>query len=193
VISAKLGHFFDKPLTPLAKKISISPNVLTITGFVITILAGIFIPSNLFLGGLLILLGGFFDMLDGIVARVNHKKTDFGALLDSTLDRYSDSIIFISIAWYFFERNNLTGVIFTITGLVGAFLISYVRARAEGIGIKCNIGLLERPERIILVAVGCLLDWLLVVVIFLSLFSHITAIQRIFYVRKRQKSRFNEK
>lgn len=187
MIGAKLGHFLDKPLAPLIKKISISPNVLTITGFGITVLAGICIPFNLFLGGILILVGGLFDMLDGIVARVNHKKTDFGALLDSTLDRYSDSIIFISIAWYFFEMNNLTGVIFTATGLVGAFLISYVRARAEGIGIKCNVGLMERPERIVLIAFGCLLNWLLTIVIFLSIFSHITAIQRIFYVYRETK------
>jgi phosphatidylglycerophosphate synthase len=187
VIGAKLGHFLDKPLTPLIKKISISPNVLTITGFFITILAGVCIPFNLFLGGILILVGGLFDMLDGIVARVNHKKTDFGALLDSTLDRYSDSIIFISIAWYFFENNNLIGVIFTITSLVGAFLISYVRARADGIGIKCNVGLMERPERIVLIAVGCLLNWLLIIIIFLSIFSHITAIQRISYVYRETK------
>lgn len=187
MISAKLGHFFDKPFEPLAKRITISPNVITVIGFLTTIIAAFFIPLSLFAGGILILLGGFFDMLDGIVARVNHKKTEFGALLDSTLDRYSDSIIFISIAWYFFDNGDLKGVIFTIISLVGAFLISYVRARAEGIGIKCNTGLLERPERIILIAIGCLFDWLLYVVIILSILSHATALQRIFFVYKETK------
>lgn len=193
MISAKLGHFLDKPFSPLAKKITISPNVLTVIGFLITVVASLFIPFNLMIGGILIILGGFFDMLDGIVARVNGKKTEFGALLDSTLDRYSDSIIFISIAWYFFDSNNLTGVIFTIISLVGAFLISYVRARAEGINIKCNVGLLERPERIVLIAFGCIMDLLLFIIILLSILSHLTAFQRIIHVYRETKSRFSSK
>jgi phosphatidylglycerophosphate synthase len=193
LISAKLGHFLDKPFSPLARRITVSPNVLTITGFLITIIASLFIPFSPLVGGILILIGGFFDMLDGIVARVNDKKTEFGALLDSTLDRYSDSIIFVSIAWYFFNFNNLTGVIFTIISLVGAFLISYVRARAEGINIRCNVGLLERPERIVLIAFGCIMDLLLIIVILLSVLSHLTAIQRIIHAYKETKGRFYNK
>lgn len=184
MISAKFGHFLDKPLAPIAKKIAISPNILTILGFLITAVAAVSIPFSLLTGGFLILLGGFFDMLDGIVARTNGKSTKFGALLDSTLDRYSDSFIFIAIAWYFFNTNNLAGVIFTIGSLVGALLISYVRARAEGIGIKCTIGLMERPERVVLLSFGCITGWLFPIIIALFFFSHSTAIQRILYVYK---------
>lgn len=184
MISAKLGHFLDKPLAPIAKRISISPNILTILGFLITVAAVIAIPFNLMAGGLLILIGGFFDMLDGIVARTNGKNTKFGALLDSTLDRYSDSFIFIAIAWYFFERNDLAGIVFTTGSLVGALMISYVRARAEGIGIECNVGMMERPERVVLLAFGCITGWLFYVIIALFFLSHITAIQRILHVYK---------
>lgn len=184
MISAKLGHFLDKPLAPIAKKISISPNILTILGFLITAAAAVSIPFTPLTGGLLMLLGGFFDMLDGIVARTNGKSTKFGALLDSTLDRYSDSLIFIAVAWYFFDMDNLAGVIFTAGSLVGALLISYVRARAEGIGVTCNIGLMERPERVVLLAFGCITGWLFPVIVALFFFSHATVIQRILHVYK---------
>ena len=187
MISAKLGHFLDKPLAPIAKKISISPNILTLLGFLITATAALSIPYNLIAGGLLILLGGFFDMLDGIVARTNCKNTKFGAILDSTLDRYSDSFIFIAIAWYFFNNDNLAGVILTIGSLVGALLISYVRARAEGIGIQCNVGLMERPERVVLLALGCITGWLFPIIVILFFFSHATAIQRMLHVYKKMK------
>jgi phosphatidylglycerophosphate synthase len=184
MISAKLGHFLDKPLAPLAKRISISPNSLTVLGFIITVSAAAVIPFNLIAGGFLILAGGFFDMLDGIVARTNSKNTKFGALLDSTLDRYSDSFIFIAVAWYFFERNDIAGVVLTIGSLVGALLISYVRARAEGIGIECNVGIMERPERVVLLAFGCITGLLFYVILLLFFLSHITAIQRILHVYK---------
>jgi phosphatidylglycerophosphate synthase len=187
LIGAKLGHFLDKPFAPIAKRISISPNILTIIGFLITAIAAASIPFNLIIGGILILLGGFFDMLDGIVARTNGKNTKFGAILDSTLDRYSDSFIFIAVAWYFFDKNNLAGVVLAAISLVGALLISYVKARAEGIDIECNVGLMERPERVVLLAFGCITEWLFSVIIILSLFSHITVIQRILHIYRMAK------
>ncbi|MBA4348488.1 MAG: CDP-alcohol phosphatidyltransferase family protein [Thermodesulfovibrio sp.] len=185
MISAKLGHFLDKPLAPIAKRVSINPNIFTFLGFFITIGAAFTIPSNLTAGGILILIGGFFDMFDGIVARANGKNTKFGAFLDSTLDRYSDSGIFLAIAWYFFEKSNLEGILLTIGSLVGSLLISYVRARAEGLGIDCHVGLIERPERVVLLALGCLTGWLFAVILILFILSHITVIQRVWHVYKK--------
>jgi len=191
LISAKLGHFLDKPLTPLTRRIAVSPNILTVAGFLITAAAALVIPFNPLAGGLLIIAGGFFDMLDGIVARTNGKSTRFGALLDSTLDRYSDSFIFIAVAWYFFDRNNLAGVMLSIGSLVGAMVISYVRARAGGIGIECAVGLMERPERVVLLAFGCITGWLFPVIVLLFFLSHITAVQRILHVYKMTKYNHN--
>ncbi|MDI6801325.1 MAG: CDP-alcohol phosphatidyltransferase family protein [Thermodesulfovibrionales bacterium] len=184
MISAKLGHFLDKPLAPIAKKITISPNLLTITGFIITILSALSIPFNLMAGGILILLGGFFDIFDGVVARINGKNTRFGAFLDSTLDRYSDAFVFLAIAWYFFENDNISGAVLTIGGLVGALIISYARAKAEAIGLQCNVGLAERPERIALLSAGCITGWLFYAIVILFFLCHITAIQRILYIYK---------
>lgn len=188
MLIAKLGHFLDKPLAPIAKKITINPNILTLLGFFITIFAAITIPFNLFIGGLLILFGSLFDMLDGIVARNNGRATKFGALLDSVLDRYSDSFLFIAVAVYFFNNNNLSAVIFSIGSLVGALLISYVRARAEGIGIECNVGIMERPERIVLLSFGCISGWLLYSIFILFVLTHITAIHRILHVYRITRS-----
>jgi phosphatidylglycerophosphate synthase len=185
LISAKLGHSLDKPLAVIAKQISISPNVLSITGFAVTLAAALIIPSNTMTGGFLVLIGGAFDLLDGVVARTNGKDTKFGALLDSTLDRYADAALFLAIGWLFFRQNNLTGVFFAVGSLVGAFLVSYVRARAEGLGIDCNVGLIERPERIALVAAGCITGWLFPVVFVLVVLSHITVIQRVVHVYRK--------
>ena len=182
MLSAWLGHFLDKPLAPVAKRIPLNPNLITIAGLFITALAAIMIPSNLFAGGLLILAGGAFDMLDGLVARANGKRTRFGAFLDSTLDRYSDSMLFIGVSWYFYNTGSIAGALLSIGGLVGSLAISYARARAEGLGIDCKVGLLERPERVILLALGCLTGAVFPVIVIIFILSHFTVIQRIVYV-----------
>lgn len=187
MISARLGHLLDKPLTPIAKLIPVSPNVLSITGFAVTLAAASLIPFNTTAGGLVILIGGFFDLLDGVVARTNGKDTKFGALLDSTLDRYADAALFVAIMWLFFKEDNLIGIFFTIWTLVGAFLVSYVRARAEGLGVSCNVGLIERTERILLLAAGCLTGRLFPVILILFVLSHITVVQRVVYVYRKIK------
>lgn len=187
MISGRFGHFLDRPLAPVAKRVSVNPNLLTIAGFLITVAAAFVMPFKLFLGGFLIILGGLFDMFDGIVARTNGKSTKFGAFLDSTLDRYADSFIYSGGAWYFFRTGSWEGVLFAAGGLVGALLISYVRARAEGLGIECKAGLMERPERIVLLAFGCMTGWLFPVIILLFFLSHITVIQRIAHVYRKTR------
>ncbi len=182
MLSAKLGHFLDTPLRPLAEKIPFSPNSLTIIGFLITVLAAFIIPYNIRLGGIVILIGGLFDMFDGIVARTRGKTTRFGAFLDSVLDRYSDAFLFLAIAWYLAEKGNHTGAFLSLGTLVGAFLISYARARAEGIGESCHTGIMERPERIILLIFATLTGWIMPVLWIMLVLTHITVIQRIYHV-----------
>ena len=182
MLSAKLGHFLDIPLRPLAEKIPFSPNSLTIIGFLITVLAAFIIPYNIRLGGIVILIGGLFDMFDGIVARTRGKTTRFGAFLDSVLDRYSDAFLFLAIAWYLAEKGNHTGAFLSLGTLVGAFLISYARARAEGIGESCHTGIMERPERIILLIFATLTGWIMPVLWIMLVLTHITVIQRIYHV-----------
>jgi len=184
VLSAKLGHFLDTPLNRIAKKIPLSPNTLSIAGFLVTVIAALMIPRNIRLGGILILIGGILDLLDGVVARTKGQVTKFGAFLDSVLDRYSDAFIFVAISWYFLKKENLIGILISLGTLTGAFLISYTRARAEGLGHACHIGIMERPERIILLGFATITGWLLPVLWIMLIFTHITVLQRIYHVWK---------
>ncbi len=187
MFGARHGHFLDKPLTPVIKKIPQNPNALTIIGFVVTVIAAFTIPYNLKIGGLLVLLGGLFDVLDGVVARVNNKATRFGAFLDSVLDRYSDAFLFLSIAWYLGAKGDHIGAFLSLGTLVGAFLISYARARAEGLGESCHTGIMERPERLILLIFALLTEWLVPVLWIMLILTHVTVIQRIYHVWKLTK------
>jgi len=182
MLSAKLGHFLDAPLGPVVKRIPLGPNTFTLIGFLITVSAALVIPQNVKLGGILILIGGSFDMLDGIAARAGGKATKFGAFLDSVLDRYSDAFLFLAVAWYLASNGNHTGSFLSLGTMIGALLISYARARAEGLGESCHSGLMERPERIILLSFATLTGWIVQVLWIMLVLTHITVIQRIYHV-----------
>ncbi len=172
------------PLAPLARNIRVPPNLITVTGLLVTLTAAWVLTENLRYGGILILAGGFLDALDGAVARFHGMESRFGAFLDSVLDRYADGALFIGLGFYMAADGSRVGVILCAVSLLGAFLVSYTRARAEGIGISCTAGLMERPERILLLALGCLTGWILPVLWCLAVLSHITVGQRILRVRR---------
>jgi phosphatidylglycerophosphate synthase len=141
------------------------------------------IPRNIKIGGALILIGGIFDMLDGMVARTRGTTSKFGAFLDSVLDRYSDAFLFLSFAWYLAAQGDHTGAFLSLGTLVGAFLVSYARARAEGLGEPCHTGIMERPERIILLIFAALTGWFDPVLWVMLVLTHVTVLQRIYHVR----------
>jgi phosphatidylglycerophosphate synthase len=182
MIGEKFGHVFDKPLEKIARMIPLDPNTLTVSGFIITVVACYILVSNLYVGGMLVLGGGVFDILDGVVARVNHKSSRFGAFLDSVLDRYSDAFILLAVAWNLGNHGNYPGVALCLLTMVGAFLTSYSRARAEGLGEHCNHGLMERPERLVLISLGAITGYVIPVLWILVILTHFTVIQRIYLV-----------
>jgi phosphatidylglycerophosphate synthase len=184
LIGEKLGHVFDRPFARFARRIPFHPNVLTVAGFLVTAVASYALAVNLILGGILVLAGGLFDMFDGVVARINEKKTSFGAFLDSVLDRYSDALIMTAVGYNLFSHGNLTGAVLCLITLVGAFLISYTRARAEGLGESCNYGLMERPERILLISLGAITGFIMPALWALMVLTHFTVLQRIYHVWK---------
>ena len=188
-------------LLPIAKAlaaIGITANTITLVGLLVNAVAAFFLATGrLVLSGILILFGGSFDAMDGVVARVSGKdeSNPSGALLDSVIDRYSEAVIFLGAMIYFFHLSNLLGVILVFASVIGSILVSYVRARAEGLQIECKVGLMQRPERIVLLALGVLaqgliikyLSWesngviLVSVFAFLALTSHITAVHRLVF------------
>jgi phosphatidylglycerophosphate synthase len=182
MLSNKYGHAFDKTFRRIAEIVPFSPNSLSITGFLITLFACYILSFDLLTGGVLILVGALFDMLDGAVARTKNKMTRFGAFIDSVLDRYSDAFIFLAIAYSLGRDSNITGVILCLGTLLGSFMTSYSRARAEGIGEECKYGIMERPERIILISLGAISGFIIPTLWVLVVLTNFTVLQRIYYV-----------
>ena len=181
------GRRFSEQLARPLARTGIDPNALTVTGFLMSIPTALAIATDRTLvGGILVLCTGAFDTLDGAVARLTGNGSKFGAFLDSTLDRWAEGIIFTGLAWLFAVRGTQTELTLSVLTLVGSMLISYTRARAEGLGIDCNVGFLQRPERLLLMGISLLgPNWLLSGGMwFLAVATQITAIQRIFHVHR---------
>jgi CDP-diacylglycerol--glycerol-3-phosphate 3-phosphatidyltransferase len=134
----------------------------------------------LFLGGWLLIAAALFDTLDGAVARISGKTTRFGAFLDSVMDRYSEAVTLLAIAAYYLTQPEpQLPVMLVIFALAGSLMVSYARARAEGLGIDCKEGFFQRTERIVVLIVGLIFGWLLPVLWILAVGTNLTAIQRI--------------
>jgi len=137
-------------VSPLARS-GISPNAVTIAGFLFNLAtAAVLAGNHLSLGGLLLFLSGLFDMLDGALARVSKRQSTFGAFLDSLLDRYSEAVVLLALVYVFTIHHQTALVLLAYAVAVGSILISYARARAEGLGIDCKVGIAPRPERVLI-------------------------------------------
>ena len=218
----KMIYLLINPLVKLLVKLGITPNIITSTGLVINILAAIvFITggetgergdlSYIGWGSGLILFAGLFDMLDGQVARMGNMASRFGSLYDSVLDRYSELIMFLGICYYLVAHHYFMSSLITFIALIGSMMVSYVRARAEGLGIECKSGLMQRPERIIMISLSGIIcgitsaysggnqklyvDWLNIEIVetisifiypiaLVALLANITAIQRLNHCKK---------
>jgi CDP-diacylglycerol--glycerol-3-phosphate 3-phosphatidyltransferase len=185
-IPSGIRLWFRHLLEPLARgllALKVSPNTLTLIGLVPALAAGfVFAKGMVRFGGVLVGISGLFDLLDGLVARVGNKQTDFGALLDSTLDRFAEIAVFIGLAVLFRETATLYGA---MLALAGSLMVSYVRARAEGLGSACYGGLLQRPERFIILLLGALLggSFLKWAIWIIAVLANVTAIERLLRVR----------
>ncbi len=179
------AFFITNPFVKVLSMSRISPNALTLIGLVINLGAAYFVAIGHFLlGGGLILVSGLFDLLDGALARTVGRATKFGALLDSTADRASEAAIFCGLLFWASARGLDAAIVLTSAVLIGSFLISYIRARAEGLGMKCKVGLFTRAERVIVLAVGLLLGQVHIALWILVVFIYVTVLQRLFYVQK---------
>ena len=191
-------------ITPVIKgmiRIGFTPNLVTTIGFVLNIAATIMLlyaagemtGSTSIVGwsGAVILFAGLFDMMDGRLARIGNMSSMFGALWDSTLDRYSELFTLFGIAMYLILNSWVTGGVLTFLAMVGSVMVSYVRARAEGLGIECKVRLMQRPERVVLTSLGAILCgifdnlWFLVVpIVIIAILANITAFWRICHCYK---------
>jgi phosphatidylglycerophosphate synthase len=189
MISNKIGHRLDPYLYHSLKFLFGRypyPTLFTLAGFLSALVASLLLVGGYwFIAGLAIVLSGLFDLLDGVAARTLGKVTRFGGFLDSVLDRYSDLFLLFALIIYFLKKENDRLVILSSFVSMGTVLIPYVRAKSEALEIPCNTGLMERSERIILLAIGALFHWMEPVLWVLAVLTHFTVLQRIYYVLKK--------
>lgn len=186
-VRKSLEKYIAEPAVQLLKKTRITPNAVTCLGLLITVVAAVLIAlGHPFIAGFIVLFAGLFDMLDGTLARLTNRVTKFGGALDSTLDRLSEAVVLIGIMVLFVKDPSILGVTLAGTALIGSQLVSYIRAKAEALKIKCEVGIITRPERVIIITLGLLLsgfDYVLIIALALiAVLSFITAGQRLYVV-----------
>lgn len=201
LIGDKIIQGYLKVITPfesLLTKLKIHPNTITWAGLIVTACAAyLFKKGQFFWGGLVVAAAGTCDVLDGRIARSTGQKSRFGAFLDSTIDRYSDVLLFVGLMIFFDKMYVNVLVMFAIAG---SLLTSYARARAEGLGLECKVGLMQRPERITYIAAAAFFDGifgklitsytdiehflLIAVLFFIAAMSNITVFQRIVHIKR---------
>lgn len=184
-VSTAIGIFFGKIIKAIVRGLALlgfSPNFLTFLGLVINIWAAFLFAAGSFRwGGVVVIAAGLFDMVDGRVARETNKVTRFGGFFDSVLDRYSDLGVLVGLLVYYASINRNGYVVLTAIAMTGTVLVSYTRARAENIIPKCKVGFLERPERVVLIIIGALVNRMAHVLWILAVLSNITVISRMYY------------
>ena len=193
-IRHNIAQRFAEPLVKVLCKTGVTPNVLTLIGFLCSLGAAVSIALGYpFIGGFVVLLSGAFDLLDGALARAKQQSTRFGALLDSTLDRLSEASVLFGLLILNLKQplSPLVWLIYVV--IILSMLVSYIRARAEGLGMKCEVGILSRAERIIILTLGLLLTpvyahSVLGALCILAGLTAITVIQRLMYVWQQTKS-----
>lgn len=204
-------YFVINPLIKGMIRIGITPNIITTIGLLGNIAAmGLFLGSARCLeagetqqafsligwGGAVILFAGLFDMMDGRLARMGNMSSTFGALWDSTLDRYSELITLFGICIVLIKAGWFWMGVVTFLAMVGSVMVSYVRARAEGLGIECKVGLMQRPERVVVTAVVAIITgitgnlwWLSGGMILIAVLANLTAFWRVEHCRKQLNKR----
>jgi CDP-diacylglycerol--glycerol-3-phosphate 3-phosphatidyltransferase len=188
-IRRNLAYRITGPIVGILSKSGITPNALTLINLALNIVAAYVIATGHFLlGGVLVLVSGLFDLLDGALARFTKQTTKFGAILDSTVDRISEAAILCGLLiWYASQENTSLELLLIFVVLIGSFLVSYIRARAEGLGWQCQVGLFTRAERVIVLAIGLLINQIFIALCVLVVFVFITVVQRLVYLWKQGK------
>jgi len=158
---------------------------MTVLGLGVSVAAAyVFAAGRLRWGAVLLAVAGLFDFFDGAVARLAGSDSDYGAFLDSVVDRYSDVAVLLGILVYYQQRSDTPGAVLTMATLAGTVMTSYTKARAQSIGVRCDVGVIERPERLIALIAGATFHLLTPAMALLAVLTNLTALQRIIYTRR---------
>ena len=180
-----LGRFFNS--------LGLTPNTMTMLGLIGNSVGAYFLArGDMFTGGILVLLMTPIDALDGTMARLRGESSDFGAFVDSVSDRYAELIIYGGLLYHFLSLGEPLGGMLVFGAAAGSVLVSYVKARAEGLGYEAKVGLLTRVERYLVLAPALVFNQLIIGLAIIALFANITALQRIWYVRRQAHEKLKE-
>jgi len=185
-----------QPVIDFFVRLELNPNFFTTIGFILTVGGAVlFAIGQLRIAGVIVLLAGTFDIVDGKVARATNRVTKFGALYDSTLDRYSEVIMFFGMAFYFVKADMFLTSVAVSFAIGGSIMVSYVRARAEALGFQCKVGIMQRPERVVYIGIGAIIHLytLIFAIMMIAIFANITAIQRLYHVWMQENGKKREK
>lgn len=188
-----LAYYLTQPLVRLLARTPVTPNTITWLGFLIAVGAGVLIATgHPFAAGFVMLVGGFFDIIDGALARSTGQVSRFGAILDSTLDRLAEAAVLLGLLVMYAVQQSIAGTIVVGIVWVASVLVSYIRARAEAMGLRCEVGLFTRAERVVVLALGLLLSQvanaLLVALCIIAALSLVTVVQRLRHVWRQTKT-----
>ena len=185
-----LSHYKDhvqrasEPVARALLRARLRPNHLTIMGLGVSVLAAVaFAHGRMRPAAGLLIIAALFDFFDGALARLARQATFFGAFLDSVVDRYSDLVVLAGIVFLYQRLDSEVGILCALIAAIGTVMVSYTKARAQSIGLACDVGLMERPERLIVLIAGGLFDLLLPALAVLAVLTNTTALQRILHVR----------
>ncbi len=188
----RIGAKVADPLVSALRHCPVPPDVVTLAGLAITVVAAWLASDGRFLLAGVVLAGAsLFDMLDGALARATGKVSLFGAILDSVCDRIAEAAVIAGIALWFANGGNMTAVVLCLGALVSSFLVSYVRARGEGVGIQCTVGLCTRPERAIVLTLGLMTGLVLAAITIIFVCASVTVGERLVYLRRKGKESGN--
>jgi len=179
-------------------KFNINPNVFTASGFILSFISAVLLCYGRFLpAGFLILIGGSFDTIDGKYARATGRGSKFGALFDSTIDRYSEAFLFFGL-WIFFIKNDMyINTLGTFIAFGGSMMVSYIRARSESLGFECKVGIMQRQERVVYLGFGSILSGVTIfsyipiigIIWLIALLANFTAVQRIYFIWQKENKK----
>lgn len=174
---------FVEPIARLISRTGVSPNAVTVMGVVLNLgVAWVLAQGHVRIGGALVGLVSLFDALDGTLARLTGKRSNFGAFLDSTMDRFSEAILYLGLLVFYTRAGAGREILLIYVTIVGSLMVSYTRARAEGLGLQCKVGLLTRFERAAVLIISLVLDQVTIGLWVTAILANFTALQRIYHV-----------